>query len=223
MVKLCALPCCPRRFSVVLRGAVIDPLQALDGNKQPLTKEDWRIQMRRSIQVLIVGLWVIVGIAVMTSWANAADSRRESATVSFGQWRTDLHPPLEPLDRIVTPLPMGGNNNELIPDVVTIIEGGSVNFIISGLHNTAIYDDKKPEEVNVSSPRPGVGGGIIDDADKRVYRGIDPNLTTTPRDRVEVVHFAEPGVYLVICGVVSHFVNDQMYGYVRVIPARPKK
>ena len=118
---------------------------------------------------------------------------------------------------------MGGTNNELIPDVVTIVEGGSVNFIISGLHQTAVYDDKKPEEVIVSSPLPGVGGGIINDADKRVYQGIDPNLTTTSRDRVEVVHFAEPGVYLVICGVVNHFVNDKMYGYVRVIPARPKK
>jgi hypothetical protein len=175
--------------------------------------------MRRSIQSLIVGVWAIVGVAVMTSSAMAAESRRESATVSFGQWRTDLDPPL---DRVETPSP--GNNNEVIPDVVTIFEGGSVNFIIAGFHQPAIYDDHKtPEDINVSSPLPGNGGGIINDSSKRVYRGLDPNLATTPRDRVEVVHFAEPGLYLVICGVVSHLVNNQMYGYVRVLPQLPKK
>ena len=36
-------------------------------------------------------------------------------------------------------------------------------------------------------------------------------------DRVEVVHFPDPGRYLVICGVLPHF-NDGMYGYVEVIP-----
>ena len=179
--------------------------------------------MRRSIQPLIIGLWGIAGVAVMTSSAMAAESRREIATVSFGEWRTDFDPPL---DRVVTPVPpMGaGNHHEVIPDVVTIFEGGAVNFIIAGAHQTAIYNDhKKPEDINVSSPLPGNGGGIINDSDRRIYRGLDPNLTTTPRDRVEVVHFAEPGLYLVVCGVVNHFVDDQMYGYVRVLPQLPKK
>ena len=179
--------------------------------------------MRRSIQTLIVGLWGIVGVAIMTSSAMAAESRRESATVSFGEWRTDFDPPL---DRVVTPLlPMnGGNRHEVIPDVVTIFEGGAVNFTIAGAHQIAIYNDhKKPEEVDVSSPLPGNGGGIIDDPDRRVFRGLDPNLTTTPRDRVEIVHFADAGLYLVVCGIVNHLVNDQMYGYVRVLPQRPKK
>jgi uncharacterized cupredoxin-like copper-binding protein len=38
-----------------------------------------------------------------------------------------------------------------------------------------------------------------------------------PADRVEVVHFAEPGTYLVICGVLPHF-QAGMYGFVRVLP-----
>ena len=178
--------------------------------------------MRRSVQTLIVGLWGIVGVAVMTSSAMAAESRRESASVSFGEWRTDFDPPL---DRVAPPAtPGAGNNNEIIPDVVTIFEGGAVNFIIAGFHQPAIYNDHKtPDEVDVSSPLPGLGGGIINDSDRRVFRGLDPNLATTPRDRVEVVHFAEPGLYLVICGVVSHLVNNQMYGYVRVLPQLPKK
>lgn len=36
-------------------------------------------------------------------------------------------------------------------------------------------------------------------------------------DRVEVVQFAEPGTYLVICGVLPHF-QEGMYGYMRVLP-----
>jgi hypothetical protein len=38
------------------------------------------------------------------------------------------------------------------------------------------------------------------------------------QDRVEVVHFPDPGTFLVICGVLPHFVTDQMYGFVKVNP-----
>jgi hypothetical protein len=37
------------------------------------------------------------------------------------------------------------------------------------------------------------------------------------QDRVEVVHFPNPGRFLVICAVLPHF-NEGMTGYVRVIP-----
>jgi hypothetical protein len=47
-----------------------------------------------------------------------------------------------------------------------------------------------------------------------VYRGLDPCLN--PQDRVEVVQFPNEGVLPVICGVQPHFVNDHMYGFVRV-------
>jgi uncharacterized cupredoxin-like copper-binding protein len=56
---------------------------------------------------------------------------------------------------------------------------------------------------------------LIADPNRRVYRGLDPSLQ--PADRVEVVHFAEPGTYLVICGVLPHF-QAGMYGFVRVLP-----
>jgi hypothetical protein len=29
---------------------------------------------------------------------------------------------------------------------------------------------------------------------------------------------SQPGLHLVICGVVPHFVNDDMFGWVRVLP-----
>lgn len=157
--------------------------------------------------------------------ADVEDSRRNAgppnATISFGQWETD--PPLDRLN--ANPMGGAGNNHELIPDIVTIEAGGAVNFVISGFHNVQIFDDgTKPDDIGttVPTPLPGMGGGIIDDANNRIYRGWDPNPIPNnfQRDRVEAVHFAEPGRYLVICGVVNHFVNDRMYGFVRVLPEK---
>jgi hypothetical protein len=100
-----------------------------------------------------------------------------------------------------------------------------VNFIISGLHQVIVYDDgTRPDDIDTTltttttgaTPSPAVV--LIDDPTHRLYRGLDPSLH--PRDRVEVVHFPTPGTYLVICGVRSHFVNDGMFGFVTVQPAR---
>jgi hypothetical protein len=57
---------------------------------------------------------------------------------------------------------------------------------------------------------------LIDDPRNRIYRGLNP-ATQQQQDRVETVQFPKKGVYLVICGVRPHFVNDDMYGYVRVV------
>jgi hypothetical protein len=172
-------------------------------------------QMRRIILWLIVCLLSFIGIAAIISSAMAA----ENATVSFGQWLTD-----PPLDRIATPAPAGGAgvHDEIIPNVTTIeIPGdGAVNFIIGGLHNPQVYDDgTQPEDIDTALVLTAgrAAGGIIDDPDHRIYRGPDPNLPENPRDRVEVVRFSKPGTYLVICGVRNHFVNNGMFGFVRVI------
>jgi hypothetical protein len=176
--------------------------------------------MKRTTVSLV---WVLsfIGIGLIVSVAKAADNR-ENATVSFGQWEIDV-----PLDRVTTPVPAPGvgNHHEIIPNIATIfIPGdGAVNFIIAGLHNVQVYDvGTQPEDIDVLSLLPGAGGGIIDDPNNRLYRGLDPNVATNPRDRVEVVRFSEPGTYLVICGVRNHFVNDQMFGFVRVLPAAQK-
>jgi hypothetical protein len=55
----------------------------------------------------------------------------------------------------------------------------------------------------------------LPDATNRVYRGLDPSLF--PQDRVEVVQFPNPGTYLVVCGVLPHFI-DKMWGWVKVNP-----
>ncbi|KON88864.1 hypothetical protein AF332_20045 [Sporosarcina globispora] len=137
-----------------------------------------------------------------------------NATVSFGGWMT-------PLDRFPNSSPPAANHHEIIPKEVKIKAGGTVNFIIAGFHNINIYDDgKQPGEINtsltipVTAPPPALM--LINDPDRRIYRGLDPSTLIT-RERVEVVHFPNPGTYLVICGVLNHF-NDGMFGFVKVLP-----
>jgi hypothetical protein len=155
-----------------------------------------------------------------------------SATVSFGGWMTSFTPPL---DRFTNPLPPPPtNHHELIPNVAKIKAGGYVNFVISGLHIVAIYDGgTTPADIAASIvagntlPLGGILPPIVNDSNRRVYRGINPvsfpgapGTPPTPPvfnpDRVEVVHFDTPGTYLVICALVPHF-NDGMFGYVKVL------
>jgi plastocyanin len=145
------------------------------------------------------------------------DGPLANATVSFGQWRTDLTTPLD--RRSNTPPAPTANQHLLIPHESTIQAGGSVNFVIAGLHNVVIYDHgTRPTDINTSLLIPMTappGLQLINDPNKRIYRGPDPSLV--PLDRVEVVTFSKPGIYLVICGVLVHF-QDDMYGYVKVLP-----
>ena len=180
--------------------------------------------MKRLI-VSVISIFTFCAFALNASSAIAKDDPPgidgplANATVSFGQW-------LPPLDRL-TSNPAGGvgNVHELAPNIATIKAGGAVNFVISGLHNVQVYDDgTQPTDIVPEAPPliGGQGGGIINDANNRIYRGWDPNTVpnTFARDRVEVVHFADPGTYLVICGVLNHFVNDKMYGFVKVLPGK---
>jgi hypothetical protein len=142
-----------------------------------------------------------------------------SATVSFGQWPTD-----PPFDRFPNVLPTPAQNVHLLtPNFPTIKAGGSVNFIIAGLHNVQIFEPgTRPEDINTSLVTPMTNPNppfpdlpIIDDDAGRIYRGPDPSLL--PLDRTEVVQLTSPGTYLVICGFLFHFF-DNMFGYVRVLP-----
>jgi len=147
------------------------------------------------------------------SRSPALDGPLSNATVSFGEWMT-------PVDRFPNVSPATANHHELIPQIATIKAGGTVNFIIAGFHNINVYaDGTQPEDINTTMTVPVTqqpGPPLINDPNNRIYRGLDPSLQ--PRDRVEVVHFANPGTYLVICGVFPHFVNDRMYGFVKALP-----
>jgi plastocyanin len=137
-----------------------------------------------------------------------------SATVVFGAWRVD-----PPLDRFPNLSPRTANEHRLMPYVSKIKAGGSVSFVISGLHLILVYaPGTTMESINetlIIEAVPGVFPGFIDDPANRIYRGLDPR--PLPQDRVESVTFAVPGTYLVTCAVVPHFA-DNMHGFVTVLP-----
>jgi plastocyanin len=155
-----------------------------------------------------------------------------TASMTFGAWRTNVNPPT---DRHVSPQSSPGINwHPVTPQHVTIKAGGTVSFVIAGLHQIAVYDSGiQPSDINVSLSAPDALN-LIDDPNGRLYRGLNPVPLRTPisvgtpptiqhvvlRDRVEVLHFANPGTYLVICTVRTHFVNDQMWGWVKVLPSQ---
>jgi plastocyanin len=116
------------------------------------------------------------------------------------------------------------NAHVVIPQIAKIKAGGTVNFIISGLHQVIVYDDgTQPSDISLANQIGGFPGPpklppLIDDPNRRIYRGLDPRpLFPNVLDRVEVVQFENPGTYLVICGVVPHF-QAGMYGFVKVLP-----
>lgn len=138
-----------------------------------------------------------------------------NATVSFGHWMQ--------FDRFAGaggPNDRFQNGHQLIPRTALIKRGGTVNFIIAGFHHVLVYAPGTDRgDINASLTVPvGVPPGppLINDPTNRVYRGLDPSRQPT-QDRVEVVVFPNPGRYLVICGVQPHFVDDNMYGFVRVL------
>lgn len=163
----------------------------------------------------------LLGIGVICSGAMVAPPVRAqapaSATVSFGEWRSDLSPALDRLRG--DPAQGAGNVHDVIPNLVTIKAGGAVNFVISGAHTISIYDNgTRPGDIDIVNIEPApaqTAGGILSDANRRIYRGPD---FTGRRDGVEVVKFANPGTYLVICARKNHFVNDNMFGFVHVEP-----
>jgi plastocyanin len=156
----------------------------------------------------------VLFLGIAASLAAAHDRLLMNATVSFGAWQTS-----PPFDRFPSSSPAIRNEHQMYPKEVRIRAGDVVNFINSGTHQLIVYDNgTTPEDVNVNltTLSTGVPANIvlIDDPTKRIYRGPDPTLF--PRDRIEVVHFPNPGSYLVICGLHGHFVDDGMFGFVNV-------
>jgi hypothetical protein len=172
----------------------------------------------KRLRLAIFGLVSMLALGFTPLSAQADNSPLSNASVSFGAWMT-----VPALDRFPDVSPREANHHELIPRQIRIKAGGTVNFIIAGFHQVIVYDDgTQPGEIDTAVTVPPTEGGppLINDPNNRIYRGLDPSLQ--PRDRVEVVHFPNPGTYLVICGVLPHFVDDDMFGFVKVLPADKK-
>jgi len=199
----------------------------------------------KRITFSLICVLTFIATALWLSTVVADDRRSDNATVSFGLWNPNdpnLLPAEKPLDRLVADPGMGrGVNDIIIPQKVTIKEGDAVNFVIGGGHVLSIYDDgTKPEDIDTTVTEPAercptTAGGVINDPDKRIYRGpcFSTNFGTTPstiitrRDGVEVVQFTKPGTFLVICSRKNHFIDQdtqqfKMFGFVKVLPERKK-
>ena len=207
----------------------------------------------KRMTISLIYVLTFIGIALSASLAKADDKdRRETVTVSFGLWDPNKPDLSSPLDRFLGDPAQGvGVNDILVPQKVTIKEGDAVNFIIGGGHVLTIYDDRtKPKDIsgdiepNCAFPLPTSGittpcspvnnmgvpqaGGILSDANGRIYRGAFLNVNPARRDGVEVVQFTKPGTYLVICARKFHFIDQdtqefQMFGFVRVERDRNKR
>jgi hypothetical protein len=209
----------------------------------------------KRITFSLIYVLTFIGISLSASLVMADDRRSDNVTVSFGLWKANEPPPPQgvgPLDRLLADPPVGGGvNDALVPQKVTIKEGDAVNFIIGGGHVLTIYDDgTKPKDIsgdiepNCAVPLPTSGittpcsplnnagmpqaGGILSDANGRIYRGPFLNVNPARRDGVEVVQFTKPGTYLVICARKFHFIDQdtqkfQMFGFVKVEKDRNKR
>jgi hypothetical protein len=161
--------------------------------------------------------------------------KRALAVVSFGQWDANATPPFD-RDPINTDLENRIRNvHKVLPFESEIDAGGAVSFTISGVHQILIYsgtdyDTLRAAFIAAGSPSlPPSPPGLVNYPAGQVYRGLNPfalnylPLDPMPAgtasnlvvDRVESVNFKTPGRYLVVCGVVPHFLEG-MYGYIDV-------
>jgi plastocyanin len=148
-------------------------------------------------------------LAVAASAVNAADDNKLSIPVAFGRGLNTTQPQGNPANHI------------MIPDTVRLKQNGVVHFLVAGFHEIVIYNPGKTDD-DVAVPPSGT---FINDTNNRFYAGIIPAGgplgtpgTTNPsnaQNRVESVAFLQPGTYLVICNIRTHF-NDGMFGYVVV-------
>jgi hypothetical protein len=167
---------------------------------------------------------IAAGVGLGQATAAQSNKREDAgplsqATVAFGAWMANAG-----VDRMSPAFdPITANHHLVAPNQTTIKAGGAISFAISGFHQIIVYGNGM-QPGNISPANLVLSQGpaappfpiLIDDPNNRIYRGADPG--GQPLDRVETVHFAVPGTYLVICGIVFHFVNDNMHGFVKVLP-----
>jgi plastocyanin len=146
----------------------------------------------------------------------------EHAVISFG--RDDVGSPY--------PAPSGHDasyhaRDNVRPNTVLIRAGGSVTFEMGTFHQVAIHDHgigtgdiDLSTTVDLTAPPPAPPGTVIipdfiidDPAGRLALSGFSfaPMTWTSPPGT-----FDSPGTYLVICTVVPHFVQANMYAWVIV-------
>jgi hypothetical protein len=159
---------------------------------------------------LLSAACVVLALGTGAPCARAAlQDEKVSVTVAFGAG-------------LNTATPNNPANHHVLPQIIDIKTGGVVNFAVAGFHQIYVYQPgMMAEDIFVPA-----SGTFVEDLRSLYYKGIlpaggpSPGLPATVNpsnasNRMESVSFNEPGVYLVLCNVRTHF-NDGMYAYVRV-------
>jgi hypothetical protein len=201
---------------VYLRWSLANPAdRAPQALRQRVSSSDQEESMHTTSRRNIIKSFVAGGVLAGTAPVAAKSQPHGQvhlpggnahATVVFGQWIT-------PMDRFTGAFTPANIGHHVSPHNVTIAAGGSVAFLIGGFHLVLIYNDGVEHgDVNTALQVPGPPVPLINDPNNRLYRGLDPRAN--PVDRIEVVHFHQPGKYLMACGVLPHF--HEMFGYIKV-------
>jgi plastocyanin len=158
------------------------------------------------LRICAVAALLVAGLAAPSAAQDG--NTRLSVTVAFGAG-------------LNTAQPGNAANHHVLPKVIEIKAGGVVNFAVAGFHQITVYEDGI-QAGDIAVPLSGL---YVNDLTGVWYMGIVPAggpmntpATISPSNavnRVESVTFAEPGVYLVICNIRTHF-TDGMYAYVKV-------
>ncbi len=167
------------------------------------------LTMSRRLHLPIVALASLASLGPVAPAAAQADGNsRMSVTVAFGAG-------------LNTAQPGNAANHHVLPKTIEVKAGGVVNFAVAGFHQITVYQDGIDAEGILVPP----SGLYVNDLNGVYYMGIVPAggpmntpATTNPSNalnRVESVTFPEPGVYLVICNIRTHF-TDGKYAYVKV-------
>ena len=159
----------------------------------------------KKLMLSVVGFWAFVGLGFMASMAIADQTDKISVPVAFGRG-----------------LNTGGAvNHAILPDKINVKKGGVVHFQVAGFHQVVVFEpgtklrDIFPDNGRVIDVAGGIPANVF-------YLGTPPSPLgvasplSNARNRVESVAFLDPGTYLVICNVTGHFVNDDMFAFVKV-------
>lgn len=140
-----------------------------------------------------------------------------SATVRFGNPDVGSpFPPPDPHDESFHSI------DNVIPSATVISAGGTVNFEMAAFHQAVVYapgttpSDIDPSDTNDLTDPGGaviIPNFLIDFADDAAFVANSP-FGFAPQSWS--MTFDEPGRYLVICAVVPHFVEANMWAWIIV-------
>ena len=159
--------------------------------------------MRKYAFVLVA---IVMAASIFTVPSNIFQTSANSATMIFG---------LSGVGSGCSPAPPTFCNDDqsfrasdtITPGAVSVSSGDTVDFIIAGFHQVAIYDvGTKPRDIEINGPGP-----FVNDGNNRLAIGATPppgvDFSWTPPG---------PGRYLIICDVAPHFEEARMFGWVNV-------